>query len=277
MDQPQPSTAAEDYDIVKTSLDKLSAPFFKKTKECHEKLSARSLLLSDLESHRTKNTLPKSIVPLKQPQVPACAEDVFAARFKEINEKACKDVLHAMIEARKQEVATLESELHKIGLDMETAVIDYLTYMVGQGVLPEPIKIQFLGQYTRELSSRQAAQKKRISTASTLAAFQSKKKQEEFEARKLAQAMETDDPTTSSDVSAIKQELKKLQAAVSTLKKPPKAKGKGNVNPNPKPKTGRAGTQKPKTPQNKKPKTQKGNAKPQGKGQGGAGRGAKHN
>lgn len=277
MDQGQSSTAAEDYDIIKSSLDKISAPFFKRTKEGHEKLSARSLILAALEDHRAKQTLPKSIVPMKQPQVPACAEDAFAARFKEINEKACKDVLYAMIAARKQEIAALNSELTKIGSDMESAVMDYLTYMVSMQLLPEPAKLSILNKYSQDLSSRQSVQKKKISTASTLAAFQAKKKQEDFEAKKLAQAMETDNNPASAEVSELKKEIKKLQTAVASLKKAPphKAKGKGSQPPNPKP--GRSAPNPKKPAQKPNPKSQKGKPKPQGKGQGGAGRGAKHN
>lgn len=183
------SFTLDDYDIIKQQLDKVSSPFFKLSKEIEEKIVARSILLATLQDHRSQKTLPQGILPMKQPQLPACMEEIFTAQFKAINKRACNEILNLMIETRQAEIVKIQEELSKNGSNMEFAVTECLSHIAISAQLEAVAKSLTLKKYYEELSTRMRQQKKKVITAGALDSYQNMKKKEEFAASNLEKAM----------------------------------------------------------------------------------------
>lgn len=210
------------YDSFKPHLDKISSPLFITAKDIQGKIVARSNLLQDLEDHMGNETLPKTITPMRQPQVPKGIEEAFTIRFKEITMKANKEILQALINLRKEELDKLKEELSMIGNKIEQKTNEVMSFIQNKTSEVSSIQKQIVqDQYSKEITERLKNQKSKIETSCAFNAYHAEEKSKAIEAAKVIKAAAAEEDT---DISKLRKELETMKRLIVQKKQdePPK-------------------------------------------------------
>eukprot|EP00737_Agarophyton_chilense_P004593 gb/GEZJ01005904.1/.p2 GENE.gb/GEZJ01005904.1/~~gb/GEZJ01005904.1/.p2 ORF type:complete len:296 (-),score=34.92 gb/GEZJ01005904.1/:329-1216(-) len=249
------------FDFTKPLLIKVCAPFRKQIQVVDETIARRTVYVSQLMKHAEEDTIPKSIVVPRMPQLQSAQIDKYSSQFKQLSENFAKQFLKLLIQAKLDEVRELKKSRRKLLEEafesLEEALTEgliCLSYVTNEQT--KNLCERFKEMFVSSLNDK----KIQATIASGLGSYIKNTKKKADLLKKSAQS--ADEEGAPEGVDQTRKELAALRNRISVLESsrknnPPKAPkapnkqkplkgrakaaGKSSVKPNPKPKNGKAG------------------------------------
>lgn len=287
---PSSVDVTDDVDSVMPHIDKLANPIFVKLGDTFEKIHTRSRLLAEATAAYADNRPAAGVVPMRIPQLPADAVDEFKAQFETVAANASKEFTRLIIEVRNKDLSTLREQ--EVGLISQLSdLVDKSMAHLQQfsGAQLDDTRCNLIKHACRKaLHTRVVALRRKLHTKAAFASFAAKEKS----AMDASDAVNETADAAMNDAEALvalRKELAQVKKDLSKLKHSPPPRGNPSGKATVKVSEGRGSSNKSSAPGQRKDKGKpsasaegkskskpKGNPPKSGKGQRGAGRGAKH-
>lgn len=192
-------------------------PLIAKIKELEEKHLARSKTIVTLKKHKIDETLPKGLIDMRKPIVPASVDRAFSADFDILIKKANSEALRLMIVHREVEITTIQTEIDDIKTEINTKVTGCLVFMQSSTGLQPTVQNGIETQYARDLDYRLELQTKKITIASAFNTFREVEKQEASIANQLIEDNQPD--SQENRLEELQKTVRDLSKQVSSMNK----------------------------------------------------------